>query len=249
MKLKHYVCACSRGSGTLDIVLFMPLALLFLFVLTDAGLGFVEKASITDAIRAGINAAGMHTNQETLFKAGPENQLEVERVLVQNLVDGVARGIVQRVNKGKFALQKTRKPRFAVEVTAILVGINTDTGALNSSGPYTMIATSNVPGNNLAEYGENASGVSYVTRENFIEQELKHEQGILPSSYSVPLGLAYRADRPGTVGFKYLDNSLILYVEVRNIAEGINPSYTEAVLGRLFTLQEQQLHLVRAQLH
>jgi hypothetical protein len=240
---------CPKGSGTLDIVLFMPLALLFLFVLTDAGLGFVEKAAITDAIRAGVNAAGRHANREALFKTGPGNQLEVEQVFVQHLVDGIAREIVQRVSRGKFALKQTGMPRFAVEVAALLVRINADTGALNSSEPYTMTAVSNVPGNNIAEYIDNASGVSYVTREDFIEQEMKKEQGSSPSSYSVPLGLVYHAGQPGAVGFKYLDNSLVLFVEVRNIAEGINPSYTRAVLGRLFTLQEQQLHLVRAQLH
>ena len=45
-----------KGNAILEMVLFVPLALFFLFIAIDAGLSLTQRAGVQDAFRSGVNS-------------------------------------------------------------------------------------------------------------------------------------------------------------------------------------------------
>ena len=53
-----------KGNSVLELLLFLPIALFFLFVVIDAGLSLIQKAAINDAFRSGVNSLPAYVKSE-----------------------------------------------------------------------------------------------------------------------------------------------------------------------------------------
>lgn len=240
-----------RGNGALDVLLFMPLGLFLLFVVTDGGLSLVEKAGIADALRSGLNAEVVHAKEERAIQLDEHYALRVDQEALERLASDTADEIAKRVKKTKKKLTRSDGPRFGIEVSAIVFDVNPDYGTIEQGDRYRIMAQACIPERGIEEESANISGYPYLSRDDFIRRELRRDALAvgqrIPSRYAVPLGLAYRAEDPSRSQLKYLEQSVVLYAEVRAVTEGINQGYTRKVLGNFYAVQEQELHMLRTQ--
>ena len=98
------------------MLLFMPLALLFLFVVTDAGVMLAEKGAITDAVRAGLNVEGEWGPGKVRGISADEG--------VRTIVERVANEIAANVRRARTALPEGES--FGIEVSAFSLDIAPD---------------------------------------------------------------------------------------------------------------------------
>lgn len=230
------------------MLLFTPLALLFLFVVIDAGMLALEKAAISDALRGGMSSELLFEQQGSVLELGDDFSLhlasgfslEQATTDVPQLLAEVSSNIVGEVARAQ-GYEETEVPAtFKVTLAAVLLSIDPITGhALNSEvlqpivkipdGPYSF---------ELTQYNPD---YPYRSMDEFLIEQLHLTTHNQPSPYAIPAGLAYDPSSllPGEA--RYLENAVLLYGEVTATPRGINGSYVKSALGSFYVLQDQYL--------
>lgn len=213
-----------RGTSPLEMLLCVPIALLFLFVVIDGGLALIERSSLRDGLRAGLN-------------------FEAAVVAGQDAAGTIAEEILSNALRAAGVSDEDR--RVAVEVRVLELAFDPLTGRLLSTGAVRETAREVRPAGGDALERASAAGYDYVTAEAFIEATLRHDADG-PHPFAVPLGLRYRADRSESAAVHYQTPLTVLYAELRALPAGTNQRYTRSVLGRFYALQEQTVRIMRA---
>ena len=206
-----------RGNAILELVLFVPLALFFLFVAIDAGLSLIQRAGVQDAFRSGINSLPVYARQHGLTAA---------------MVDSVAEEISSNL-ANQFSLYPDSSNNFYVNVSMYEVEIDTNTGALNS---FSIVANKEIGG-----LSQSNTIKSFADKNDFISQRLVTTSTL--SKYAEPAAFVNFSNSNSRQ--VYQENSHVLYAEVRAIPVGVNSSYLTSALGGLYSIQVQELELIR----
>ena len=105
----------------LEVVLFTPLALLFLFITIDAGLSLIQRAGIQDSFRSGIGSLPVFAKE---YGATSETTEEVAQEIFDNLFK-------------QYSMYPGANNNYYVNATLYELDINPSTGSLNN---YNQIA-------------------------------------------------------------------------------------------------------------
>ncbi len=241
--MRRLICVSEQGNGALDMVLCLPFALFFLFIVTDAGMTFVERGAVVDAVRTGLNAEELLTRGKTLLQMTDSYELVPDQEVIRVLTKQIADEIFLRVDNGRWQMRQEGAANFAVEVSALALCVDALTGELCASQSYEILFTAVKPESLSLPLDQ----TQFLSREEFLKHRFAEEKNMVPSRFALPLGIVYGADDAQGVGMRYQAQVIALYVDVRSNPSGINQAYGRSVLGRAYQVQEQQLHLVRRQ--
>lgn len=222
-----------EGNGILEMLLFVPLALLLLFVGIDTGLSFVDKSMVTDAVRETVHnqlVNRVNSQASSVYQAtasGVDIDVNQASLLAQSLADRLATVIAERrVNLGSNDASRQAK----VNVTPVRIQINTNDGT--TLGYSRMLTVSSNLGNPSLTLG---SKVEVNTSEELLNSRIVAGG----NGYAIP-SVNY-----SNSSNLYLPESLGYLVEVEALSPSINSLFLEQVLGSRFGIQIQDFHVLR----
>ncbi|MFN8390273.1 MAG: TadE family protein [Bdellovibrionota bacterium] len=226
-----------HGTAMLEMVLFTPLALLFLFAAIDVGLFFHEKAALADAVRSGMN---VHLASKHLHGIADSYTERLEPESVLGLLREVAEGIRENVLNSR---DQKGAPDVEVQVSAHLFRATTDPsdGSLieimseGDSAVYPQLMTPRVSSFNKP-----------IRCERFMEELARESKTSGRFLYSLPLAPVYRSDTEPEV--RYLPRILLLCSEVTATPRALTMRLTSGLLGTRLQLNELLVLPVRLQL-
>ncbi len=231
-----------RGTAILEMVFFTPLMLLFLFLVIDGGLTLLEKAAITDALRAGIHTEALFSREASLLQVSENLSLEVSPD-PESLLGQVASEVAENMASIQGYKAEEIPDSFRVTLAAVLLEIDPQTGKVKSHRTIGTISLPDHAGSfRLQEYNPE---YPYRTMEDFVARELEERD----DEFGLASGPIYDPILGGTQGeLRYLDRAVALYGEVTARPRGINARYVKSVLGNFYALQDQVLVPLRTQL-
>ena len=237
-----------NGNGILEAVLFLPVGLFFLFVVVDGGIALVERAGINDAVRSGLAEEGLYNADASPLYLDSENHVQINQPALRQLLEGIAEGLERKVSSAKAGFHSAEGMTFGIEVSALSFAVDPGSGRILVRNHMELVDSVQTPSSGFAQVGALSPEFPFLRREDYVLQELEAIQPAGPSEFAQPLALSYRSDAPDEAKLLYLESAILLYVEVRSVTQGINPSYLRSALGKFYTLQLQHLQALRAQL-
>ncbi len=233
---KTSVTGVEKGNAAIDIVLFMPLALFFLFAVTDGGLTLVEQARMRDSIRAGLQTE--YDSEQGFALRSRSNAFEKSLSArdAQDLAEHLASSLQAQVQRAQ-----SESPTEAVEVSIFSLRVNPETGNLLPSSAE-RIATAFGSGSGFPQSAL-IEGYPYRSRADYIREKLNAEA---PSVYAEPLGTVFLSTGEVDSSKRFVEQVFLVYVDARAVVTGINPSFAESALGRFYGFQLQQLQSLRS---
>lgn len=233
------------GNASLEMLLFLPLALLFIFISTDTGLSFLERATIEDLVRSTINEERVIQSEEAVIVLNRDNELEPRGDALRDLLSALADELSARLTEAKGGLRDEFADDFGLEVGAVAVNIDPETGALGQSPSYQLVDRVLLPELGVENPEANSPEGNYVSRDQFIQAQLGKQT---PNRFAIPQNLVYSTTTSETPVLRYFEQTYALYAEVRTRANGINRDYVKSVLGNFSSVQVQLLSPLRTQI-
>lgn len=228
-----------RGTSMMEMLLFTPVALVFLFVAVDGGLALTERAAIKDALRAGLNAEGRLADAPlTIDFAG---ELNPESPHIEKLAEEIGTAIstnILEIKGGRAAATET----YRVIVQPYLLNIDESSGELLDVTP---IGSETVQPRGPSSFSIQAEvpDFNYISQGEYISLLKESGQGSAPSQFAIPTSLSSSASAK-----RFLPSAIALYTEVTGLTQGINPLFVRSVLGNFYALEEQEFLSLRTQI-
>lgn len=222
------------GNAALEMLLCTPIALFFLFAVTDTGLTFIQSAGLRDAIRAGIAAearSGKEAPALTLNESG--EFVESSRADLADTARRIAQSIEANVLQSKVYGVNDANPMFEIEVTPVMVGINAETGKLELDSIEVGAAV-----RSPASVSAAALDCAQEQPGDFVTAQLGANQGELPSRYAVPAGFTFGG---GSAQAVFVPKGLFFHVRTRVLPGSINAGFVAGILGKPSVMCDQQL--------
>lgn len=208
-----------KGNSVLELLLLLPLILFFLFIVIDAGLVLVQKASLHDAFRATTNSLPAHMK---VLNNSEQAYYEVTQKIAEELEKNISNVFLSYSNLSN-----------NYELFAFLYRLENDviTGGVLAKSVIRKIHIGNLSDIELLK--------PFDDTETYIENVLTKQ------SFAEPQGLILDPLDSSRSGQRYAANTWLLYLEVRAIPRGINFSFLRSTLGGLYSVQLQQLEKLR----
>lgn len=232
----------SQGNSMVGMLLFLPLALFFLFVVIDAGLALIDKAAISNALRAGFNGEAYRSQSENPFQL-TSTGIELDRSKLTTVIQNVAQDILSKIEvtlrrPGERVLQDIK-----VTVVAIPLEVNPENGVITGSLHQGQLRV--VVGDTGFDLHQAVPDFAIISQEQFIEEQIDRGDDARPSPFALPAGIRYQPENSNSGTPMYLSQGVALYGEVTALARGNNSWYVKQVLNHFYALQEQQLRGLR----
>ena len=225
-----------RGNGILEMVLFVPFAILLLFVSIDLGLSFLDRAMVSDALRettheeivSRINLQGPSVYRATA--SGVEIDDDLVENLSQKLGDRLSNVIIdRRIN----LTNSNSSAQVKVSVTPIKISIDPKDGKIIGVSKMTTYV-SNI-GNPTLNLGPK---IKVVSDDDYIQSAF--------SSTQSDLGYAVLAANYSNSNILYLPTTLGFLISVEVLSPSINPIFLQQIFNSGLGIQLKDFHVVRS---
>lgn len=226
----------------LGILLFLPLALFFLFIVIDAGLALIEKAAISNALRAGFNGEAHISQGENPFQL-TSTGIELDRTTLTTEIQNIAEDILSKMVAALHQPSERVLHNVKVTVVAIPLEVNSENGVIIGNLHQGQLRV--VVGDTNFDLHQAAPDFAIISQEQFIEEQIDRGDEAHPSPFALPAGVRYQPENSNSAPLLYLSQGVALYGEVTALARGNNSRYVKQVLSHFYGLQEQQLRGLR----
>jgi hypothetical protein len=234
------------GNGLLDVILFMPIGLFFLFAVTDGGLHLVERAAIQDAIRAGLHTEYDTEREFSVVRYSESNEIELDRDEARALAQHFVEEIRNNFSFVTYRAHDEAAPTRSVGVSVFAVDVDPRVGRLYGNAVELLAeeysTADGFPASSMV------SGYPYISRSDYVAAQLAAEADSEASQFAQPGGNVFFDDGQLNVSHRYLSKAILVYVEVRAVTSGTNQAFVKNALGSLYAVQYQQLQSVRSTL-
>lgn len=206
-----------KGNALLELLLVLPLAMLFLFSATDIGLRYLEDAKVNDIIRS--------SSSEVI-------------VSVQDLL-GTAQQISRRIEHQLLLAKRGlgyEQGDVLVEVAAVELAIKPATGELQFEGVrFGPLVPSSLSSSRILPYSDSEFRLKLLQR---LATDSKKQQSL----FAVPSGIGDFAKHQGQL---FRDRSFAVLISVKTVSKAMNRQYTKLLFGEEHRVSQVQLLPIR----
>ena len=228
------------GSSLLELLVFTPLFLTFIVVVVDLGLAFQEHSTFLNAHRMLQNRLSSELSQNALLRTNGEISKTLEPETAALFLEKAVDQFIEEVEQEKF-LGEESKPLFSVQAAILLLPIDANSGEVEALGlDSILLAEVSYPNKETPLSPSNIQSDKYIDPRDYITQELEDATQQIPSLYARPL-----VGSIGDLSAQYSNHTPLLYLETSTQASGLKRFGVYSLLGKFFTLQEQQLTALR----
>ncbi len=225
-----------RGNGLLEMIVFLPLAMLLMFGLTDGAFAYLERARVADSLREALRSQGVLAGVEQVLVLNQNLAVEIDYEAAYKAAIRAADELGASVLQAKTGALGFNRLEFKASASVVVVDINPETGAvLRVSDVMTVVSESGNPAFNIQQ---SAPEYQYISQEDYLASLVEKESTARPSRFAVALEHEYSAGA-AALPPRYLERAALLYGEATLLTQAINPVLTESVLGSMFAVQEQ----------
>ena len=228
------------GNGMFDMMVFIPLALLILFVGTDIGLSKLDQAMVNDAVREGMHSQLVQSGH-SIYKAAGDSIIidhQLATSTAKNMADRIASSVINR--RTNF-LSSNPHEKLSVNVSLVELDIDETTGAVSG---FSLI---NTQSSSLASATlQLPTKVSFKSDQEFLNDRFSANggsskiAGIIAPSYLTSTNTLVT-----TPSKTYLKKSAAYLISAEAIAMSINPGWLDQVLGSQLGFQIKEFELIR----
>lgn len=221
--------ASGSGNGMLEMLLFLPLGLMVLFVGTDTGISMIDKAMLRDIVREAGHFQVL-SEDDQVFSVDGTGRF-INDLVVDGIVNDIGLRMSQVVEERRIVFGMSNAPA-SVQVRALRLIIDPEDGRLIRYEPFSNHFSS-VPGFNLRQY---SNLKDYITPVEYLEQEFGVNGET--SKYGIALPLL-----DSTNGF--LSENIVFLITVEAVMPSLSPGWQHMVLGSRIGFQVHQLKVLR----
>lgn len=229
------------GNAALETVLFLPIALFFLFVAIDVGLCLIQRASIKDDFRSTLNSVASYA-KPLLQKGGADLSRQELEMLAESISNELNTSLARTYRLVRGA--QDDKSSYATRVSIYSIEISSESGNLEA-GTLDEVYQLEEPPGGLQQLAELVSAAAFIEEGEYVNAVLDSDTGLTTSRFAQAVGFLHAPE--GRSADQFRERSLLLYLEVRAIPQGINLDYVDNILGRFLSIQQQNLELIRLQ--
>lgn len=238
MKLRSLNSQC--GSTLFELLVFLPLFLIFIVVVVDLGLAFQEHAALRNAQRALQNFAVARITNKSISTTNQLFETEFDAVAAQELLDQLLSQFEADILAEK-TVGDNSNPQYNAQLALLLLPIDTQSGAARTTDvDQLLLAHRAIPESSSALSASAIRNQHYIEPRQFIAQHLALTNNSNASLYARPLHATV-----GNLDARFASHSVLLYLEVSAEASGLKRFGVHSFLGRFFSLQDQQLLILR----
>ena len=227
------------GNGMFEMMVFIPLALLILFVGTDIGLSKLDQAMVNDAVREGMHTQ-LVTSGHSLYKAAGDSIIldhQLIGITATNMADRIASSIISR--RTNF-LSSNPHDKVSVHVSTVELDIDETLGTVTG---YTITDTKT---SNLSSTTINAPAkVTFISDQEYLTNKFSANGGQQHAGIIAPTYLTSTNTLVSAPNKTYLKKSVAFLISVEAIAMSINPGWLDLALGSELGFQVKEFELIR----
>jgi TadE-like protein len=253
LRAKHFFRTLSKetGNAMMEMLLFSPIAFLFLFGVVDGGFAYLERSAIADAIKSGLNSEQISWDGENYLNSDSQtlnieddHSLSLNTESTQRIIHNIGEQIRKNIETRSALSNLITEKLFLIKVTPVLLSIDPETGSLTN---YEVLSTSyQHPTPATFNIQSSVPSFNYIDAQTYLKEMLPENSEA--SSYAIPIGRAYEVTNSFNPTSRYLDQAVVAYVEVTALTRGIGRDHVKSIIGRFYALEEQYLLPIRAQL-
>lgn len=222
-----------NGNGILEIVLFIPFAFLFLFSSIDLGLAYKDRGAILGAVNSVLNEEVLYNKKYPLYTLTESADLLRNEENFQFYLKEINQLIAKKIAATRGLSNADNIDTLKISSTIVELKINPENGALEDYQVHQPIA-----------YFPEGGGHT-ITLEDFINIQLQSCTVGNACTKALPLGKALNF----ATSKNYLPYSLMIAFEIKAESYGISKEMNQSLLGKIFSVDEKFLKLLRTQLN
>lgn len=233
-----------KGNGLIEMLMFMPLAMLLLFGVTDAGLSSLERARISDALRDALRDQGKLAETATVLRLNQHYGLQVDEEACQKAARSAADRLAVKAEQAKQQALGFFQAEFRAAATVVVLSIDESTGrALAIEHNCSHISKK---GNPHLDLPSQAPAYRYRPEAEYMQLILEHEMAAAPSRFAVSLGPTYPVSGGAARPARYMPRAAFLYAGAEVLSQSVTPLLGESIFGSVFAVQEQAVVPLKA---
>ena len=226
-----------RGNGLLEMIIFLPLAMMILFVLTDCAFAMLERARMSDAVREALRAQGVLKEVPEVLFLDDALQPAINVEASYSAAQKAANELGAMVLEAKADTAGFNHTQFRASASIVILGIDPESGSATHIDQVLTVVSE--AGNPTIDLTSMAPAYNYIPQEEYLNALLEKESTASPSRFSISLEHKYELNGGPAEQVQYLDRGALLYGEVSVLSQAINPMLAEGLLGSMFAVQEQ----------
>lgn len=220
-----------NGNGIVETILFVPFAFLFLFSSIDLGLAYKDRGAILGAVNSVLNEELFYNKKYSLYSLNESADLFRNEENFQFYLKEINQLLAQKIAATRGLSNSDKVDSLKLSTTIVELKINSENGSLEDSQVY-------LP---FAQYPEGSSNATDI--ENFISMQLQNCISGNVCTYAIPIGQSLNF----ATSKNYLPYSLLIAFEIKVESYGISKEMNLSLLGKIFSVDEKFLKLLRIQ--
>ncbi len=206
------------GNSLVEMLLFTPLAMLFLFAATDAGLALKDRSSVIDSVRSALSSHSLLLPADFALRDRAEMSLEAHRSLLNGLAETIV-GNLSRARNGSTNVLPY------LNIGLVVLDIDPQSGELTD---YRIDKPTKELASSQQQHCSNTNLEGYLGRSLSVSSKPA-------SSFAVPIAHSFRSTSE-----RFLPQSYLLAVQICSTARGLSTG-SASLLGKFYDFHEEQL--------
>lgn len=219
------------GNGIVETILFIPFAFLFLFSSIDLGLAYKDRGAILSAINSGLNEEVLYNKKYQLYSLNESAEISKNENNFQLYLKEINLLIAAKIAATRGLSSPSAIENLELSTSIVELKIDPKNGDLLNYEIHKP----------LQQYPEGNNSSDNL--EEFIKYQLQSCTGNTICSYALPASLNLNEVN------KYLPYSLLIALEVHAESYGISKEINKSLLGKIFSVDEKYLKLLRIQIN
>lgn len=235
-KISRHFKGGQLGNSLLELLLFLPLILFFIFTVIDFSSYLVLHAKVSNIVRSHLTSTVLYQKKSKVVSFSNESlDYVLEFSQLESIVDTLASKIEQDiVNTGLFG-RKVTKNDYDISICLALLSIDSNTGKLtNFTVLHPLVGQRGYL--KLAGQDHNIS----VLREKLTKDYLAQ-----PSHYSIVESVSHLRASELADSIKYLDFAVLIGARVSLVSKGISPVNGTHSLKKTLVVSKEQYQALR----
>ncbi len=224
--MKHQLLF-KNGNGIIDIILFLPFVFLFLFCSIDLGLAYKDRGAILGVVNSVLNEEILSNKKYKLYTLTESADLLKNEENFQNYLNEINQLITQKITATRGLSNSDKNNSLKLSSAIIELKINQENGALQDYQVYPSI-------------NSNPTDIK-----DFINKQLQNCWVGNPCNYALPISNSLNFNSTKN----YLAYAMLLAFEIKAESYGISREMNQSLLGKIFSVDEKFLKLLRVQVN
>lgn len=220
-----------KGNGIVETILFIPFAFLFLFSSIDLGLAYKDRGAIIAAVNSALNEEVIFSKKYKLLYINDSAEIIKNTDNYKSFLNDINKLITKKIAETRNIKINDLLTEIKIVSSIVSLDINQDNGKLEN---FEFAETLSFP----------TADINKTALEQYVTTELSSCANTEACKFSLPQGTALNLG-----SFQnYRPISLLIALHIQAESYGISKNISKSLIGKIFSVDEKFLKLLRIQI-